>query len=688
MDRPSSFTTSLRRHPILTAFGALFLLLLLVVVLFDWNWVRPPIERYISQKTQREFRMSDLNVKLGFTPTIRMKDVYFGNAAWSKEDQPMAKVEKLEFSVSLRDLPEKILVPRVALTRPELLFERLPDNRKNWILGEPSETRPSKLRISTLSVDHGRLRYLDHGEPFDLDVEASTFDPSKQEQVKDAQAAPDNDRYSTQYKFNGSYHGAKFDGTALTGEVLSFQESGVPFPLQGELRAGTTRVRVEGTIADAANISGIDTQLRIEGKTLANLYPFLLLPLPASPPYRLEGHLVLKGNRYSIDDLRGRIGSTDVFGKGAYIDQEPRPLLQADLHSKNLDLADLGPLVGIETKETGGKPQLSQSQTQDRPTAKGKQKSVDPDHLLPAGSFDGSRLQKIDAEVDLHATRLKVPKTLPLESLKASLRLRDAVMKLQPVDFGFAGGTIASRATLDARAPLIKSDVQIDLQGIQLGQFVPKDSTIAKGAGRAGATLHLTGVGNSIADAAAKANGRIATTIVDGRVSNLLDAASGLNLGKVLTLLAGGDKDILIHCGGAVFDVKNGRGQSSLFVVDTEQTQILGDGWFDLGDERFDLTVAPKPKEAGLLSLRTPVRVHGSFSNPEFELKKGPLLARGAAIAALATAAPLAALIPLIETGPGQETDCGKVRQQTQGAAKQATTPRKRQGAGQAEPKR
>lgn len=688
MDRPTSFSASLRRHPFLTAFGALLVLLLLVVVLFDWNWVRPPIERYVSKKTEREFHMSDLHVRLGLTPTIRMKDVYFGNADWSKEDQPMAKVETLEFSISLRDLPEKFLIPRVALTRPELLFERLPDNRKNWILAEPSETRPSKLRISTLSVDQGRLRYLDHGEPFELDVEASTFDSAKQEKVKDADTAPANDRYSTQYKFNGSYHGAKFDGTALTGEVLSFQESGVPFPVQGELRAGTTRLRVEGTIADAANISGIDTQLRIEGKTLANLYPFLLLPLPASPPYRLEGHLVLKGNRYTMDDLRGRIGSTDVDGKVAYIQQEPRPLLQADLHSKNLDLADLGPMVGIETQETAGKPKLSQAQTRDRPTAKGKQKTVDPGHLLPAGDFDGSRLQKIDAEVDLHATRLKVPKGVPLESLKASLRLHDSVMKLQPVDFGFAGGTIASKATLDARAPIIKSDVQIDLQGLQLGQFVPEDSTIAKGAGRVGATLHLSGVGNSIADAAAKANGRIATTIVDGRVSNLLDAASGLNIGKVLTLLAGGDKDIVIHCGGAVFDVKNGRGKSSLFVVDTEQTQVLGDGWFDLGEERFDLTVAPKPKEAGLFSLRTPVRVYGSFSKPDYELKKGPLLARGAAVAALATAAPLAALIPLIETGPGQETDCGKVRQQTQGAAKQAVKPRKQQGAGPATAKR
>ena len=36
-------------------------------------------------------------------------------------------------------------------------------------------------------------------------------------------------------------------------------ESGEPLPLKGNLQAGTTRVRVESTIADAADISGIDT---------------------------------------------------------------------------------------------------------------------------------------------------------------------------------------------------------------------------------------------------------------------------------------------------------------------------------------------------------------------------------------------------------------------------------------------
>ncbi|RZL87469.1 MAG: AsmA family protein [Variovorax sp.] len=654
-----------RRRPVVLAVaGALVLLL----ILFDWNWFRGPLERYISDKTAREFRISDLHVKLGFAPTIRMRDVYFGNASWSLV-KAMAKIEVLEFSVSLRDLPEKVLVPRVALTQPDLVFERLSDDQKNWILSDPSDTSPSKLRISTLSVDRGHLRYVDHGEPFEIDVQGSTFDPASQAKVKDADARPANDRYTTQYAFSGKYHEAAFSGTALTGEVLSFQESGVPFPLKGSLLAGTTKLEVEGTLADAANISAIDTQLRIEGQTLANLYPFLLLPLPASPPYQLQGHLVLKGNRYTMDDLAGKIGSTDISGKGAYIDKDPRPLLTADLHSKLLNIADLGPMIGVQTKASGGKPAVSQAETRTRPAAKAKDQAIDPNHMLPAGSFDGSRLQKIDAEVDLEATKLVVPQALPLESLRASLRLHDAILKLTPLDFGFAGGTIASQVRLDARGPTIRSDVQINLRKVRMDRLIPESPTIAQGTGFVGAKLQLTGTGNSIADAAAKANGRIAATVANGRISNLVDAASGLHGGKVLQLLVGGDRLITVNCGGVVFDVTNGRGTSSLFVIDTEQTQILGTGGFDLEHELFDITVAPRPKDVGVLSLRTPVRLHGTFKQPDFEVVKGPLLARIGGALALAAATPLAALVPLIETGPGEETNCGAVRRQVGAAA-------------------
>jgi uncharacterized protein involved in outer membrane biogenesis len=435
----------------------------------------------------------------------------------------------------------------------------------------------------------------------------------------------------------------------------------VPFPLKGDMVAGTTKVSVEGTIADAANISAIDTQLKIQGQTLANLYPFLLLPLPASPPYLLQGHLVLKGNRYAMDDLNGKIGSTDVRGSAAYVDKQPRPLLIADLRSNNLQVADLGPLIGVQTKNSGGKPPLSQAQTNTRASATTAAARIDPTHVLPAGSFDGSRLQKIDADVTLIATKLLVPKDtidLPLESMNASLHLHDAVLKMSPLEFGFAGGKMTSEITLDARKPVISTDAKVDFRGIRIDRLTPADSKLAQGAGLVGASIQIAGRGNSIADTAANANGKISAAISNGRVSNLLDAASGLNGGKVIQLLAGGDKTISVNCGGLAFDITDGMGKSKLFVVDTEQTQILGDGSFNLKNETFDITLTPKPKSVGILSLRTPVRLYGRFNQADYELHKGPLLARAGGAVALLTLAPIAALLPLIETGPGEDSDC------------------------------
>ena len=75
------------------------------------------------------------------------------------------------------------------------------------------------------------------------------------------------------------------------------------------------------------------------------------------------------------------------------------------------------------------------------------------------------------------------------------------------------------------------------------------------------------------------------------------------------------------------------------------------------------LHVEPKPKRKGLLLLRTPVDLRGSFSHIELSLEKDPLIARAGAALALAAVNPLAALLPLIETGPGEDTPCRSVLQ-------------------------
>ncbi len=664
-----------RRHPVWTGAVAVLTLLVIAVAVLLTNlaWLRGTVQRVASANLHRDVAIGTLRLHWNAGPTLTASDIQVANLPGGSEPQ-MARVKSVQMDLAPFELLRgRVVLPRVAVGDADVLLERLQDGRQNWVFGnEPkpkADSTPNRLRIDAFSFARGRVRYVDHVLPMQVLVQARPLDAQTDALARRTDAPPVNHRYATAFEIRGDYRGNAFSGRASSGDVVSLQKSGLPFPLQIDLIAGATKIQVEGTVADALQLSGIDVQLRMSGPTLANIYPFLLLPLPASPPYALHGRLRRDGGRFAIDDLGGRIGDTDLEGHGSYLLREPRPLLNVQLQSRLLDVTDLGPLIGIETKSRTGKP-ISTGQVATREQAKRSDTQTRGEKVLPAGRFDPERLRAIDAEFRLTAQRVKGVAKVPLEDFDAVVRLQDAVLKLDALKLGAAGGTLTARATLDARkGDTIHSQVQAEMRRLNLDQLLPKKAAIAKGAGLVNASATLTGSGNSIADAAAKSDGRIAAAMFEGRISNLLDAASDLAIGKVLALLATGDKDkeIKLNCGATVFDVKDGHGHSSLFVLDTAQTQVLGSGQFDFAQERFALHVEPRPKKPGFLSLRTPVDLTGTFSSAKVSLEKKPLIARAGAALALAAVAPPAALLALIEPGPGEDTPCATVLREANG---------------------
>jgi uncharacterized protein involved in outer membrane biogenesis len=108
-----------------------------------------------------------------------------------------------------------------------------------------------------------------------------------------------------------------------------------------------------------------------------------------------------------------------------------------------------------------------------------------------------------------------------------------------------------------------------------------------------------------------------------GRISNLLDAKLGLNAGKVLRLLVGGDRSIVINSADVAFDFDNGSGTSKNIFLDTAQTRVVGTGSIGLRDESVDLLLTPHQKKAGFFSLRSSlIRVEGSFRHPQWAIVK------------------------------------------------------------------
>ena len=155
------------------------------------------------------------------------------------------------------------------------------------------------------------------------------------------------------WQASGTYNNQKLDGDGKIGGMLSLRSKTTPFPLQLDVRNGTTRVRVDGTLQDPLNLGGLDVRLRFSGDTLANLYGLTVL-LPDTPPYETDGHLIArfneeKGPLFHYEKFNGHIGDSDIHGSLSYRQGKPRPTLSGELTSNQLRMADLGPLIGVNS---------------------------------------------------------------------------------------------------------------------------------------------------------------------------------------------------------------------------------------------------------------------------------------------------------------------------------------------------
>ncbi len=114
--------------------GAIALALVLFIAIFDWNWFRGPLERYLSESSGRPVTIGYLDVELALPPRIIISDIAIGNAEWAG-DEPLAVLRELMFSVSVPSLfTNKIVLPHVRLTGGEVTLVRDKDGRANWQL--------------------------------------------------------------------------------------------------------------------------------------------------------------------------------------------------------------------------------------------------------------------------------------------------------------------------------------------------------------------------------------------------------------------------------------------------------------------------------------------------------------------------------------------------------------------------
>src|ERR1700722_19903494 len=631
--------------------GAMVLALILFLVLFDWNMLRPLVAREITAKTGRAASIDgDLKVHLfSWTPSAEIEGVTLKNPPWADREL-MFGAKQISVSVSLgRLLRGQIVIPQLKLVEPVLNLERDSKGRASWELGNKAGTpngnkQPSKIpTIQRLLIQDGKLQVTDQ-------IRKLRFGGS----VVAVQQAGEGDASAFKVRANGSLNGKPFRLDANGGALLNLTPD-KPYEFSMHVTAADINLDSRITVPKPFDLSSLDVKFVLNGNDLADVFYLTGLALPNTPPYRLSAVVRVSGTTYRVDDLSGKLGSSDLGGKVVVETSGARPKLTATIASHNLKMVDLASTLGGQA----GKPE-SLSATKAAVSKRGAA-AIDKSQgmLLPDADLQVNRVRGMDADVTYTAVSVDMPK-LPMKNVSFHVLLDDGVISLDPLSFILDQGSFSGSVRIDARRDIPESAIDMRMSDVNLAQFKTAKMTEPPLSGKLAGRVKVYGTGSSIHKFAAGADGGVSLIVPGGEVNQALAELTGINVTRGLgLLLTKNDAKTAIRCGVVDFQAQKGTLGAKTVFVDTTDVLITGRGGINLNTEALNLSLRGEPKKLRFTRIRAPITVKGTLEHPSVGIDDGKLAEAGAVATALGVLlTPFAAVIAFVDPGLAKNKDC------------------------------
>jgi AsmA family protein len=672
------FATHPKTSWALVVIGCLLAAVVLFAIFFDWNYFRPTLAHIISQKTGRPTTIDgNLRVHLwSWNPSAEVGGLTIDNPKWA-ERQPMWSSDRLTVSVSLgRLLRGQLVLPEVLIVRPSVDLERDAKGRASWEFASaegksPQSTgAPAKLpTIRRLIVQDGKVRLSDSVRKLTLNGTMSASDEAG------------NDHSGFKLSCTGSLNAKPFRAQLRGGPLINLDPDH-PYDLEAHLNAADITLDAHASIPKPFDLAVYDVKFEVSGNDLADVYYLTGLALPNTPPYRLAADVKHRGDLFRMDDLKGRLGSSDLAGEVQVDTGHKRPRFPAKLHSNELKLADLAPTLGQPAAPANTlSPSTSESAKPARhgkasPTAPPAPPAAPADRLFPDADLQVDRVRGMDADVTFHAKSVIAPK-LPMREVDFHLVLTDGLLKLDPLSFVLDAGKFAGNVAIDARKDVPQTSIDMSIDDVDLSQFKGAKAKEPPLQGSMVGRLKVHGSGGSVHKLASTADGTMSIALPSGQMNEALAELTGVDVTKGLGLLLSQNQpDTQVRCGVLDFQAQNGTLDAKSVFIDTTDVLITGRGTVNLGDERLDLSLQGDPKKVRFFRLRTPITMHGTLLHPTVGVKAGNLLAQAGVATALGTLlTPFAAAIAFIDPGLAKNKDCAAVIAEAQADVNDQTPP-------------
>jgi uncharacterized protein involved in outer membrane biogenesis len=492
----------------------------------------------------------------------------------------MVRVRALDVSIDLAALIKgQIVVPALIVDQPVVHLAKSEQGKANWQLkgnaaaeksakATPESARsqaPGELpAILKLVVRDGRVTYHDPVAKQAMLLTIVNFSGSTR--------GPDgNVILDGQGRLQGQPWRLDFNAGALE-KLLA---ANARYPLDLEFNMGDTRARINGALEDATQLGSGDLIFSLRGPGLEMLSAFLGPSAPRLPPYAVQGRVKRAGQTWQVQDLQAKVGESDLRGGLAVETGGKRPMIKADLSSRQLDYADF---VGLTSPS-------KQSQEKPKP-------------------LDISALKTVDAIIDVRGDEILTP-TLALHDVRAAVRLQNGRLRVHPLSMEAGGGRVRAEALVDSSVEPFKASLRAEVQPVNLRKL-GRNVDAAQG---------LTGI----------VDGQLEVSVTGAKRAQVAKAAEANPLAVIDSLVV---EDSRISYDAPGTDTRLEASADTVIAAGHRQLAIKGDGHyrgepFNLivrGDSLMELanTTTDKPYtvSANASAANTEIALEGTFRQP------------------------------------------------------------------------
>ena len=463
-----------------------------------------------------------------------------------------------------------------------------------FLRSRPGETARN-VRLGSLRITDGQAHVLLARPRADLNVAIETRDNDNTPQLV-AEA-------------KGTYAAQPVNANFVGGSLLSLRDAATAYPVDLKVASGPTHARLVGTVQDPQKLAGADLKLELAGTDMQLLLPLIGIAFPKTPSYQIKGDLDYADGKIRFRNFTGQLGSSDIEGNIEVDPGQKRPVVTADVASRQIDLADLGGFLG---SEPGRMNTPNQTPEQHQAVARAEASP----RLLPTTTISLPKLLAADVHLKYRGARIQ-GRNMPFDSLAADMDIVDGRILLHPVSIGVGQGQITGTVELaPVNGEQFRTKADIAVQRVDLGRML-KATNMVSGSGVIGGHAVLDTTGNSTATMLANGNGSLQLTMAGGGdLSALLVALSGLQFGNALLSALGIPDRDKIECFVADFVLQRGELQTRALLLDTTSDITSGSGTINLRAETLNYEIKTEAKHFTIGALPAPISITGSFKDP------------------------------------------------------------------------